>query len=41
MDRQGVLDQARLDEWETPAVEEFSVSAEVTAYMGVWEPDGE
>jgi coenzyme PQQ precursor peptide PqqA len=40
MDRESVVDKACLDEWETPAFEEISVSAEVTAYMGVWEPDG-
>lgn len=41
MDRESVVDKACLDEWETPAFEEISVSAEVTAYMGVWEPDRE
>jgi coenzyme PQQ precursor peptide PqqA len=27
-------------EWETPVFEEIRVSAEVTAYMGIWE-DGD
>lgn len=26
-------------EWETPAFEEIGVSAEATAYMGIWEFD--
>lgn len=39
MDRESVVDQAHRDEWETPAFEEIRVSAEVTAYMGVWELD--
>jgi coenzyme PQQ precursor peptide PqqA len=28
-------------EWETPVFEEIGVSAEVTAYMGVWEFDSD
>ncbi|MER6125565.1 pyrroloquinoline quinone precursor peptide PqqA [Streptomyces sp. NPDC001795] len=39
MDRESVVDQAQLDDWEPPAFEEIRVSAEVTAYMGVWDPD--
>jgi coenzyme PQQ precursor peptide PqqA len=27
--------------WETPVFEEIGVSAEVTAYMGVWEWDSD
>lgn len=41
MDRESVVDQSHLDEWETPVIEEIRVSAEVTAYMGVWESDEE
>ncbi|WBO62983.1 pyrroloquinoline quinone precursor peptide PqqA [Streptomyces camelliae] len=39
MDQESVVDQAHRDEWEAPAFEEIRVSAEVTAYMGVWESD--
>jgi coenzyme PQQ precursor peptide PqqA len=41
VDRESPAGQAHRDEWEAPAFEEISVSAEVTAYMGVWEPDGD
>ncbi|HEX5493336.1 MAG TPA: pyrroloquinoline quinone precursor peptide PqqA [Mycobacteriales bacterium] len=40
MDRENI--SPRPDrEWETPAFEEVSVSAEVTAYVGVRDLDGE
>lgn len=39
MDRESAADQAPRDEWEAPAFDEISVSAEVTAYMGVWGAD--
>jgi len=28
-----------MEQWETPAFEEIGVSAEVSAYLGVWELD--
>jgi len=35
--RKGVKGMER--KWETPAFEEVRVSAEATAYMGIWESD--
>jgi coenzyme PQQ precursor peptide PqqA len=39
MDRESVA-RPNEHEWETPDFEEIRVSAEVTAYMGIWE-DGD
>ncbi|MGH3098610.1 MAG: pyrroloquinoline quinone precursor peptide PqqA [Streptosporangiales bacterium] len=39
MDREGFMSRSRRNEWETPAFEEIGVSAEASAYMGVWEFD--
>jgi coenzyme PQQ precursor peptide PqqA len=39
MQREGRVSQTRQREWETPAFEEVRVSAEATAYMGIWDSD--
>jgi coenzyme PQQ precursor peptide PqqA len=37
MERESFVVRPHRDEWETPAFEEIALSAEATAYMGVWE----
>ena len=40
MGRESVIPRPERPEWETPAAEEIRVSAEATAYMGIWTDDG-
>lgn len=37
MDRDCSAPRSHRHEWETPAFEEIGVSAEASAYMGVWD----
>lgn len=39
MDREGSVARSHRNEWEAPSFEELGVSAEASAYMGVWEFD--
>lgn len=39
MDRESSVRRPSRHEWETPAFEEVRVSAEATAYMGIWDSD--
>jgi coenzyme PQQ precursor peptide PqqA len=39
MGRESSVRRPGRHEWETPAFEEIGVSAEATAYMGIWEFD--
>jgi coenzyme PQQ precursor peptide PqqA len=39
MERESSVRRPSRHEWETPAFEEIRVSAEATAYMGIWGPD--
>ncbi|MGH3501465.1 MAG: pyrroloquinoline quinone precursor peptide PqqA [Nocardioidaceae bacterium] len=36
MDREGFAPRPHRHEWETPSFEEVGVSAEASAYMGIW-----
>jgi hypothetical protein len=40
MDRESFVPRPQRHEWETPAAEEIRVSAEASAYMGIWK-DGD
>jgi len=40
MDRESFAPRPQRHEWETPAAEEIRVSAEASAYMGIWK-DGD